>query len=142
MKLWSEIKSEFEADGSLRDIYVEDIDISAWDTFIDGVIESEFRIDFKSGDSSRSLPNSFVGIKELQRVNPTILSIWLKVSVQINCHFFVENEIELDVSPSEICNEESYTALIHFLHWLAGILNEPVKLTHEGDQSEIILYVN
>ncbi|WP_288130749.1 protein export chaperone SecB [Microbulbifer sp.] len=141
MKQWSEIKPEFGVDGSLRDIYIENVDASVWGVFIDGVKQSSYKFDFTHGDIERDLPGSLNQIKVLQETNPTTLHLWLSDSIQINCHFFIESEIELDLSPSEIQSASSYSKLIDFLEWLASITERAVKLTHEGAQEQVILSV-
>ena len=141
MRPWFEIKQEFDTDGSLRDIYIENIEPSTWNLFIQKIKQSDYRFEFNHGDSSAVFPDSIDSIKELQKVNPTILRLWLNDSIQLNCHFFIETEIELDVSPYDIQNEESYIELINFLNWLAFILDTEVKLTHEGMQDQLILKI-
>ena len=65
-----------------------------------------------------TLPNNFLEIKKLQKTEPTILKIFLQKSIQVNCHFFVEYELELDVSPSAINGESEFNLLVSFLYWL------------------------
>ncbi|MDT3282964.1 hypothetical protein, partial [Shewanella scandinavica] len=141
MKQWNEIKHEFEADGSLRDIYVENIEPEAWDQFIAEIKGSNYEIDFYHGDVKLELPGSLLLIKRLQETNPTTLCIWLPEKIQINCHFFVETEIELDVSPRDIQNENAYLQLVSFQVWLSESMKKEVKLTHEGAQELVILSV-
>ncbi len=141
MKQWNCIKSEFETDGSLRDIYVEDIDISIWNSFITEVKGSEYKIEFFHGDVEKDLPDDLNTVKDMQQTNPTTLYIWLTENIQLNCHFFVETEIELDVSPHDIQCERSYFQLVNFLEWLALLSSREVKLTHEGTQELVILSV-
>ncbi len=141
MKAWSKIKEEFEADGSLRDIYVEEIDPARWEIFINGVKSSNYRREFTHGDTSLNIPNSLAEIKRLQETDPTTLSIWLDDKIQVNCHFFIETEIELDISSGDIIGESEYQILIGFLKWLASILKERVILTHENTQDQVILSV-
>ena len=141
MKVWSEIKDEFRADGSLRDIYVEGIDPLQWGTFIEGVASSIYRHVFTHGGVEIDLPNNLAEIKKLQESNPTTLAIWLTDKIQVNCHFFVENEIELDISPRDILGEHEYRVLIVFLEWISSMLKERVILTHENTQDQVILSV-
>ncbi len=115
MKVWSEIKEEFRADGSLRDIYVEEIDPALWEMFIEGVRSSVYRCEFTHGGVSIELPNDLIEIKRLQETDPTTLIIWLSDKIQVNCHFFIETEIELDISPRDIVGEHEYQVLIAFL---------------------------
>ena len=60
-----------------------------------------------------------------------VLSIWLG-GVQLNCHFFAEREIELDLDPRQITSEESFNALRQFMEPLADALQHPILLTPEN----------
>lgn len=139
MKEWYELKSQFEPEGSLRDIYVEDIDESVWNLFINKLRASCYQLIFTHGEEMVSLPESFGEIKKLQETDPTTLGIIVEESIHINCHFFIGSEIELDVSPKEIDRESKFNILVKFLRWLNSSLNKPVKLTHENSQTEVIL---
>ena len=94
------------------------------------------------GNSERALPDNFYKIKELQQTNPTTLCIWLDNNIQVNCHFFMETEIELDISPREIKSSSEYTTLTSFMKWLSSTLRKPAILTHEGSQDQVILSVS
>lgn len=142
MKNWNEVKEEFETDGSLRDIYVEGVNSSVWDSFISYLKGSSYKIEFFHGDEKLKLPESLSSIKKLQETDPTTVHIWVKEGIQINCHFFIDSEIELDLSPYDVQNEHAYLDLIVFLKWVASSLKRPVKLTQEGMQDNIILNVN
>lgn len=141
MKVWSEVKEELEADGSLRDIYVEEIDPALWEVFIEGVRSSAYRHEFTHGGASIEIPYDLMEIKGLQETGPTTLIIWLSDKIQVNCHFFTETEIELDISPLDIAGEHEYQVLIAFLKWVSSILKERVILTHENTQDQVILSV-
>jgi hypothetical protein len=142
MKDWFEIKDEFEVDGSLRDIYVLHICIDAWGDLIKEIKHEKFQFKFMHGNSERALPDNFYKIKELQQTNPTTLCIWLDNNIQVNCHFFMETEIELDISPREIKSSSEYTTLTSFMKWLSSTLRKPAILTHEGSQDQVILSVS
>lgn len=142
MKAWNELKDEFEADGSLLDIFVENIDPVLWEAFLVNIKSSNYRLEFTHGEEPLDLPNSLAEIKELQKTNPTTLFIWLNEKIQINCHFFIDTEIELDVLPHDISNESEYYILTTFLKWLSGALSKRVIVTHEGIQNQVILSVD
>ncbi|WAJ38471.1 hypothetical protein OU800_04325 [Pseudomonas sp. GOM7] len=142
MKDWLEVKEEFQVDGSLRDIYVLGICIDAWSNLIKKLKHEHFQLKFMHGSFDRALPENFYEIKELQQTNPTILCIWLDNSIQVNCHFFMETEIELDISPREIKGLAEYITLTSFMKWLSSTLRKPAILTHEGSQDQVILSVS
>lgn len=102
---------------------------------------SKYEIDFYHGDGKLELPENLLLIKRLQETDSTTLCIWLPEKTQINCHFFVETEIDLDVSPRDIQNENAYLQLLNFQEWLSKSMGKEVKLTHEGAQELVILSV-
>ena len=141
MQKWSDITKEFEADGSLRDIYISPTNEAIWDEFIELIANSSYKTEFFHNDKSISFPIAFCRIKELQFSNPTILHIWIGSKIQVNCHFFTEEEIELDISPLDVPDEQSYTMLQEFMFWLSSSLRLSVKLTHEGSPDMLICEV-
>lgn len=62
--------------------------------------------------------------------------------MQLNFHFFVDTEIELDVSPYDLHNEMQFNDFLNFLKWLAKSLEREVFVKHEGAPSQKILSVN
>ncbi|NRA18568.1 MAG: protein export chaperone SecB [Oceanospirillaceae bacterium] len=142
MKEWNEVKQDFVPEGSLRDIYVEDVDVFVWNLFINSLFISGYQLSFKHGQKVMVLPECFNEIKKLQETEPTTLGIVIENGILINCHFFINSEIELDVSPGDIDSEINYRSLINFLHWLHSSLKKSVKLTHENAQTDTILYLN
>lgn len=141
MKTWNEIKSELVSDGSLRDIYILDTNIDDWNSFIQGVKQTKFNHDFFYGEIKEELPKSFQSIKSLQENNSTILTIFLEAGIQVKCHFFIDEEIEMDIDPREISNESAFNVLLSFLHWLAEYLKKTVYLTYENEPNQVILNV-
>jgi len=142
MRSWQEIKSEFHRDGTLRDIYISDCNSDLWNSFLKLILNSEYMTKFKHGKTQISLPLSFAEIKSLQKKEPTTLFIFLDKNIQINCHFFIESEIELNVSPQEIRSEDEYNQLVSFLSWLSSSLHREVCLTHEGSPNMKIIMIN
>ena len=87
MKKWSEVKSEFDRDGTLRDIYVEHIGASVWRRFIRVVRESDYRWSFFHAEEEKELPDTFKEIQLLRQVEySTTLVIWVE-HIQLNCSF-------------------------------------------------------
>jgi hypothetical protein len=141
MKTWDEVKSEFETDGSLRDIYVWNADVDLWNVFLRKIAHSPYRTEFFHGERRVDLPSQFIEIKALQETDITILHVWTNDKIQLNCHFFLASEIELDASPYDISGEPEYNALVGFLKWLSGELGRKVVLTHEGSPNLKILEI-
>ncbi|HDY7631136.1 TPA: hypothetical protein RQJ73_004506 [Vibrio vulnificus] len=136
---WIEFKEEFQADGSLRDVYIEDINLAKWDQFLDFIKLSKYEFEFRHGGNLQSLPDTFSSIKNLQGTEPTILSIKLNANFCLNCHFFVETEIELDLSPRDVSSEADFEVLLEFLEKLSSSLACRVTLTPENTPKQVIL---
>jgi hypothetical protein len=140
MHQWNEIKAELEPDGSLRDIYVLDTNISIWEKLLTEITLSKYVFKFTHGEIQLDIPSCFSSIKTLQESNPTTLTILVN-HIKINCHFFVESEIEMDICPSEVNSEDNFNSLIEFLKWLSKVSNSNVVLTHENSEDHVILTV-
>jgi hypothetical protein len=52
--------------------------------------------------------------------------------VKINCHFFVSEEIELDVDPREIKGKQEHEAILEFIASLSQAIGKPALLTPEN----------
>lgn len=52
--------------------------------------------------------------------------------VGVNCHFFVKDEIELDIDPREVTSSLEVQALMAFIVELGQALEMDVSLTEEG----------
>ena len=139
MKDWNSVKNEFEADGSLRDLLVLDTSEDIWNSLISAVSNSPYSSSFRHSDNIVQLPQTFAEIKTLQESEPTILSIDIGNRITLNCHFFVSVEIELDLDPKEMNNENDYLCLMGFLSWLHAITKLSVIVTHEGSPEMEIL---
>ena len=140
MYQWNEIKSQFECDGSLRDIYIFGTHVSTWNKFLSEIRLSDYPIEFKHGGKLIDLPTNIKSIKQLQESDPTTLSTSVN-EIRVNCHFFITSEIEMDISPTEINSDLSFNSLIEFLKWLSNVANSNVVLTHENSQDDVILTV-
>ncbi|MGS0535829.1 hypothetical protein [Pseudoalteromonas sp. SaAl2] len=140
MYQWNKLKSEFENDGSLRDIYALDTNADSWSLFLDNLRLSNYKFEFKHGDEVLNLPSNYTSIRKLQEVNPTTLTIWLS-EIRVNCHFFVESEIEMDISPAEINSKENFKELMAFITWFSYSLQVDVVLTHENAKDFEIIRV-
>jgi hypothetical protein len=105
------------------------------------VSRSSYRFEFLHGEERLGIPTNFAEIEQLQQSNPTRLFVWANPQLQLNCHFFVDTEIELDVSPYDLRDERQFEDFVNFLRWLASSLKRAVFVTHEGAPSQKIFSV-
>lgn len=61
--------------------------------------------------------------------------------IQINNHFFIENEIENDISPKEINSIQDHEKIINYMINISSLLNKPIILTPENEQETILIKV-
>ncbi|MCC9073841.1 hypothetical protein LNQ49_19850 [Flavobacterium sp. F-65] len=141
---WAELKKNiYYVDGSLRDIYIKNTDIvdnEKWCEFVNnnyvinwfnGIREiNEDKIDFES-------------VKGYLNNNHNLCSsasVYIE-KIRINNHFFIDEEIENDISPNEINTIQDHEKIIKYMTELSILLNKPVILTPEGTEKEILIRV-
>ncbi|MDR3324308.1 MAG: hypothetical protein LBS89_08925 [Zoogloeaceae bacterium] len=138
---WVTLKDEiYYEDGSLRDVVVIDTTPSDWQKLIDFFNEScplewwqshekdapsAHRIDFGAilacwdkSEAAQSLATLRVG------------------KVTLNVHFFVADEIELDIDPREFKSMTDHERLLEFLLGISSCLDKPVLLLPEGSRDK------
>ena len=61
----------------------------------------------------------------------------------LNVHFFIEEEIELDLDlvPHEVNSEARFAALLEFMRGLARSVDKPVRLTPENSSVLVLVEV-
>ncbi|MCK8143228.1 hypothetical protein MW871_15160 [Flavobacterium sp. I-SCBP12n] len=133
---WEEIKWIFEPDGTLRDIYVQNVNIEDWKILIDYLNENhilkygpyhEIKIVSRiEKDYLIQLLTDVTGEMELKTVGIIIDDII------INTHFFTVNEIEFDIEPKEINSENNFEKVLSFMNEISRILNKQLILTGEN----------
>ncbi len=141
MTTWQSVQSAFNVDGALRDIYICPSSESLWNEFIALVRSGTFRHEFWHGEANLDLPREFREVKRLQLTDPTILKVFLPNLVQINCHFFCEEEIEMDIDPREVRDEGAFQSLLHFLRVVSATLKRDVRVTYENSPEDEIFAV-
>jgi len=121
-------------DGSLRDIYVQRLRLEHWVCF-DSLIDScnaEYAVD--------GIVTPYPGSAAIfaNRKSRHLLSV-LVGKVSINCHFFVQSQLELDISPCQILGETEHDAVLDFVERLSLKLGCPVDITPENSEENPIL---
>jgi hypothetical protein len=135
---WNQVKEDFSIDGSLRDIYFFNTDIAVWQKFLDSVKVSSFNHKMYRDGESCTLSLD-IGKLFLERENSTLILEIEKHGVIFNCHFFVEEEIELDISPKEITNQEALNVVLEFMQYFSNAINLPCVLTPENSPEMVII---
>jgi hypothetical protein len=114
-------------DGSLRDVYVFNAVSSDWDAFL--ALARTYPYEYTLDGIRRSLPDTTSIFRD--REHSHLLSL-VTSSVRMNCHFFVPEEIELDIDPREITESEDHIAVLQFVEKLAAATRKDAVVTLEN----------
>lgn len=134
--LWEDYKNEFEPDGSLRDIYIKGVGLDDWQAFMDFLRKTDAVLDFHVDGDAVGLP---VDISEviLDQHHTYLLSIGLQ-GVSVHCHFFLSEEIELNVDPREIDSEVKAKIVFRLMTTAGRTLKKRVIMTPENMQDQVV----
>jgi hypothetical protein len=138
---WNEVKAEFAPDGALRDIYVFDTDRVNWEKMLTALPKSPYEVwQWPYEDEGNKKP---AGLPVTFPANETkgTLNIKVENKLILACHFFIEEEIELDLVPQRVEDEQTYDRLLGFMQWLVDLLGKPAVLTHENSPDWVIVRV-
>ena len=132
---WENIKWIFERDGALRDIYVQNVEISDWKNVVD-LLNSEYKLTFGIDEMNLSDKIDFEYVKtmfadetgELERKSATIDLC----GIVVKCYFFLEDQIEFDLWPEDIKTENELNFVLTFLSSLSSKLKKQVTLCGEN----------
>lgn len=133
---WEEIKWIFEPDGTLRDIYVENVDIEDWKNLID-YLNANHILKYGPSDENQII-NKIDKHYLIQLLTDVTGKLELKTvaiiidDIIINTHFFTVDEIEFDIEPEEINSVDNYEKVLSFMNEISRILNKQLILTGEN----------
>ena len=135
---WTELKDKiYYQDGSFRDVYILATKRSDWEKWV-GHINENYHIEWYNGKTNRTEGRvGFSVIKEYWDGNSDLCST-AKIfigNIQLNAHFFTENEIENDIDPREFRSIEDHEKLIKFMADISNLLGKEVILTPENEQN-------
>ena len=122
-----QVSGLWERDGSLRDVYFYGADLDRWCKLIE--FASSHRFTYAADGEAAEFP----GVMEVFRLRDTshCLSIWIGDACA-NCHFFVADEIELDLDPREVLGPNEHGALLAFVERAANAIGLNAVIAPEG----------
>ena len=135
LRNWNNIEWIFEKDGALRDIYVQNATISDWEKTVD-LLNSEYKLTFGVYEYNLTDKIDFGYVKtmfadetgELETKSATIdLS-----GIVVKCFFFLENQIEFDINPTEIKTESDFNKITDFMKSISSKLEKQITLCGEN----------
>lgn len=128
----------WQRDGSLRDIYVQNTEAVHWDRF-DRLL-SQYECSYTFDGVAVPFPGSRSVLRN--REGSHVLSILLNGPVAICCHFFIAEQLELDISPKEITGSSEHEEVLSFVESLAEALELSADITPENsEQTPFLTYV-
>ena len=134
---WKDIKWIFEPDGALRDIYVQKASLNDWRKVID-LINEKYKVNY--GDTGEYKDTNQVNkdyvIEYLTDETGEIESKSASISlgkIRINCHFFLEDQIEFDIDPKEVNSIEDFELIEDFMLEISKSIDNQITLTDENN---------
>lgn len=123
---------DFHADNGLRDIYVFETDEADWQTVIDDFrSNTTYPIHFFLDKEPQPLPHEVKTIFDLTQDHAVLLCID-EGQLNLHCYFFTPDQIEFDLDPRDIQNDDRLTRLLDFIHHIGNLLQKPIVLTPES----------
>jgi hypothetical protein len=134
---WSLIAPDFQHDGSLRDIYILDTSIDDWALVWQVLIAESGRLAFEV-DGVAGTPPADVREAFGLRASHSVIASYRLGKQRLNCHFFVEDEVEFDLDPRDVDGPAEAERLAQFLVVLGRTTSKEVRLTAENGREAII----
>jgi hypothetical protein len=122
----------WECDGSLRDVYIQETEMSDWDALFELVARYPCTYSF---DGTRKEPPHPSRVFQ-DRSGGHLLTIQVG-SASINCHFFISEEIELDIDPRQIADESTHELVMNFLAELSTRIGKDLAITPENSPASV-----
>jgi hypothetical protein len=128
---WEQCRSDFAWDGSWRDLYVRGASVKKWSSFLGALPSWPYRTEYRIGGEKAPLPPDAGQVFRAKEKAASDLSIAVD-AVVLNCHFFVEDELEFDLDPRQVDGAATFEALLGFMRRLGVLLEASVVLTPEN----------
>ena len=126
-------------DGSLRDIYVDNVTISDWTKLLKSFKSTDYKIKYSTDNGGEELPENaeliFENIDQCPRL------IVKEDNITFNTGFYLNDQIEFDIDPRDFVSYECNDILYEFMKHISLTLNKPVRLTPEMEEESVLLEV-
>jgi len=128
---WKDVKWIFEPVGSLIDIYGQEVSHNDWRKVI-SLINERYNVKYDGTnliDKKYSIEYLTDETREMESKSASIHF----GSIQLNCHFFLEVQIEFDIDPKEINSIKDFEIIESFMIDISAELDNHVTLTVENN---------
>ncbi|RAJ92704.1 hypothetical protein LX87_05035 [Larkinella arboricola] len=142
---WQQLKENvYYQDGSLRDIYVHHVTRKDWQLWAD-YVNTHYKTSVLIYETQAKTDTIDIGIAfaywNRSHDNCSTASVYLD-EIQVNIHFFRENEIENDLTPTEVKSVEDHNKVLAYMKEMSNVLNKEVVLTPENEPETVLISVN
>ena len=136
--LWNTLRQQFETEGALIDLYVDESSVSGWQKAIDW-IRSTTQFVYQEDGVTTEMPYSVADV--FGRVDEASVSFGFAATdeVWVSAYFFSPEWFELTLDPAEIQTSEAFDVIIALMMKIGTLLDEPVLLTLESDPEQAFL---
>lgn len=124
-------KAAFYIDGSLRDIYVLETDEQDWQKLLTFLRTSSYSVRFITAGKDQSLPDQIRDIFAMIHTHGGMLQVDAE-HLKLHCYFYTYEEIEFDIDPRDMNNEQQVARLLDFMRVIATTLNKEIILAPEN----------
>lgn len=139
---WQDLKEQiYFEDGSFRDIYAFNLTYDDWRKWCD-FVNQNYEVEFidKQTDEKQSSINFSEVDAFWQKKSESVKLATIKLGeINVNCHFFVVDEFENDITPNEIKSLEDHKILIDYLKNLSKLFNRQIYLTCENSPDLVLI---
>ncbi len=126
-----------------RDMYILHTTKEDWSNWID-LVNQLYPVEFYNGQTMQttfSIDKQIV-FDYLEGKTNLLNGAVIKVGrIHVKCHFFSLSEIENDIDPREVENEEDHESLMEYLKEISRRLSKPVLLTEENIPEDVLIKV-
>lgn len=123
---WEQVEDLFEADGSLVDLYVHDATLEDWRRMLALIFDGTHGARLLYADEPVPLPEDTATLFE----HGHYLG-FLVAGMQIDCHFFGVDPLELTLDPGDV-NAQTLPHLLAWMRELGDAIGKPVVFTGES----------
>jgi hypothetical protein len=144
MMNWIDLKNKiYYEDGSLRDLYVSNTNSTDWKKWT-VYVNHRYKIHwFNTKTNGNQSEIDFAIVEEQWNVSAhmNLAKIYID-NLQINAHFFVDNEIENNIDPKELNSVDDHDKLLNYMKDISILLEKEVILTPENSPEIVLIRVN
>lgn len=133
---WDEYRSAFDFNETWRSIFIAETEIKTWKTLLEFLAEQKHPIKFTVNDAEQPLSTNAWQIFQDQKKDMRPLLIVNVGGVDLNSHFFDQNEIEFDFDPREVTDEAKALAILEFMSEIGLEMDKDIFLTEEDAEED------